>query len=132
MRSFAATLAIAIAAVAPAGCNQTQPQIDRVCTLEARAGITVTLTDESGAALPSSANARVVATDGAYADTARAVPGTPTPSSFSLAYERAGTYRVEASAAGHLSTTVNDVRVVKTSDDCHVVTQSVAIRLRRV
>lgn len=129
IRAFGA----AVVAAALIGCsNQTLPPTGEFCTKEARPAIQVTVTDESNAPLPSAASLRVIATDGAYADTARAVPGIANPSSFSLAYERPGTYRLDVSATGYTSTTVSDVRVVKTANDCHVVTQTVAVKLRRV
>ena len=100
--------------------------------MEARPAVQLTVTDESGAPLPSAASVRAVVREGAYADTARVIPGTVSPTSFPIAFERPGTYRVEVTANGYTGAIFTGVQVDKTPDGCHVRTVPIAAHLRRL
>jgi hypothetical protein len=72
--------------VAANGCGQ-------VCTAIQKPGIVLTIVD--GATGNPIEEAMVIATDGSYSETV-SLPGVPpSPGFAALAYERAGTYRVE-------------------------------------
>jgi hypothetical protein len=96
------------------------------CTEEARPGLSVTVRDSlTGVAV--AAGVEVVATEGEYADTARAsLLGSGV---YSLVYERAGTYHVTVSHPSYRLWERTSVKV--TADQCHVQTVSVLARLQR-
>jgi hypothetical protein len=94
--------------------------------LEARPGITLTAFDSVGGQ-PLVTGGTVVAQDGSYSDKALAVPGTPV--SYSMAYERAGTYTVTVVVDGYQ--TWRTTGVVVQRDACHVITVRLTARLVR-
>lgn len=115
---------VLISMVLLAGCKASN-STDVVCTLEARAGINVTVRDaETQAGL--AGIARGAAIDGAYVDSLR--PGGST-STLSGAYERVGTYTVEIRATGYEGYTTTNVRVFK--DACHVIPQQLTVSLQK-
>ena len=103
-----------------------RPGSDVVCTLEARPGITLTAFDSVGGQ-PLGTAGTVVAQDGSYSDKALAVPGTPV--SYSMAYERAGTYTVTVVVDGYQ--TWRATGVVVRRDACHVISARLTARLVR-
>ncbi len=117
-------LLIVVPLVLAASCKASN-STDVVCTLEARAGINVTVLDaDTQAGL--AGIARGSATDGAYVDSLR--PG-GSMTTLSGAYERAGTYTVEIRATGYQGYTTTNVRVLK--DVCHVIPQALTVSLQK-
>lgn len=101
-----------------AGCA---PQ--ELCTTEARAGIQVTVQDALSH-MPL-CDAVVVARSDGYEETLQAFPGDPC--NYAGAYERPATYEVVVSRTGYRNATRTGIAVVQ--DNCHVVTQQVAVDL---
>ena len=101
-----------------------------VCTEEARPALMVGLVDSLTGATTFT-NVKIVARDGAYADsvTAATYPMLPYDGPLPLAYERKGTYDVTVHAAGYAPWT--KAGVVVTADQCHVATVSLTARLVR-
>lgn len=95
-----------------------------VCTMEARAGLNITVVDASnGKKLMDSI--QVVAMDGVYTETLSAFDrNNPI---FSGAYEREGNYTVVVSGARYKTVTKAGLNVTK--DECHVIPQQVTIDL---
>lgn len=105
-----------------AGCSDMlSPEI---CTMEARAGITVLVLD-SATNTPVGEGASIIATDGAFADTVITVADYEGP--YGFVHERAGSYTVVVEKDGFQHWSTSDVRV--TRDDCHVHTTSITARL---
>jgi hypothetical protein len=101
------------------------------CTDESLPGLRITLLDSITDDPIAAEDITVIATDGAYGDTARFSTANPNPfSRIGLAYERAGQYRVEASAKGYLPWVRENVRV--TDGVCHVRTVDVVARMQRL
>lgn len=116
--------ALLVSIVLLSGCKASNTT-DVVCTLEARAGINVTVRDaETQAGIASIA--RGSATDGAYVDSLRANGST---TSLSGVYERAGTYTIEIRATGYEGYTTTNVRVL--NDVCHVIPQQLTVNLQK-
>jgi hypothetical protein len=109
--------------------TQSRPGV--VCTREARPALQVTIADSRGQPFPATANVRVIARDGAYADTAMVAPGQSGTASFGLAHERPGTYTLSVRVPGYIAENVAPVRVLTTADGCHVATQRVTVRAFR-
>ena len=113
------------ATLATIACSaREEPQAEppqTICTLEARAGLLVTVLDAAtGRNLAPDANVRV--TDGEYSEMLNPIEGT-----YVGAYERAGTYTVVVSAPGHAQWQRIGVTVGR--DECHVVAEQVEARL---
>ena len=99
------------------------------CTTEARAAITVVVQDSLTGAAPDTAGARVIAMDGAYADTSEwAFPHESGGTEHPLAFERAGVYVVRVEYPGYRVWERTGIRVGH--GDCHVNTVQVCARLR--
>ncbi|CAN5922544.1 hypothetical protein BH11GEM2_BH11GEM2_34790 [soil metagenome] len=95
------------------GCSILAPD---ACTLNSIYGITVRAQDAATGA-PISRDARLVVTDGAYADSSYAwVQNDSIP--LSAAAERAGVYSVTVRKPGYITWTQSGVEVTK--DACHV------------
>lgn len=95
-----------------------------VCTMEAVAGLNVTVKD----ALTNetlSTDIVVTATDGPYSEQLELMP-VDIPS-FAGAWERAGTYTIVVSKAGYQTATFSNI--VVTSDVCHVIPQNLSVLL---
>jgi len=107
--------------------------VTQVCTLEARAGIVITLEDSVSGSRGPFAGVSYVARDGAYRDTlflnSVAPPAGQPTFQVGLAYERAGTYQVTVTASGYKPWTKSAVAVAK--DACHVIPVSLTARLVR-
>ena len=99
---------------------------ETLCTLEARAGITVDVRDSVTNAAAGGA-ARVIARAGAFADTARSAGGSD--GLYPLVYERPGTYTVTVEEAGYQLWTRTGVTVTK--GKCHVNAVSLTARLQK-
>ena len=97
-----------------------------VCTLEARAGITVDVRDSVSNALVGRGS-RIIAREGAVADTSTDTPVSDGP--FSLVYERAGTYALSVTQTGYQPWTRAGVQVTKGT--CHVNSVAVTARLQK-
>lgn len=97
-----------------------------MCTLEARAGITLTAVDSlSGQPVVTTGTAG--AQDGGYSEKAIAIPGTPVR--YSMAFERPGTYTVTLAVDGYQVWHATGVVVPR--DACHVITAQLTARLVR-
>lgn len=91
------------------------------CTDEYVPGITVDVRDsQSGAQITD--GVRVIARDGAFADTAE-------NSHLAVAFERAGTYTVTVEKDGYQTWSRSGVRVSR--DECHVRTVALTAQLQR-
>jgi len=96
------------------------------CTHEVRPGLSVEVRDSTTGA-PVAAGARVIARDGAFADTA--VSGSlDGVSGADLAHERTGDYTVTVEQEGYAPWSRSDVHV--TADRCHVHTVFVVVLLQ--
>lgn len=116
--------AIALAGVAGlAGCGGILGPGD--CTDEARPGITVDLRDADTNG-PLTVAARVIARDGAYADT---IETEPSLAWVGLAHEREGSYTVTVDAAGYSPWSRSGIPVI--DGGCHVRTIKLTARLER-
>ena len=110
---------------AVAGCGMT----DTVCTLEARAGVNVVVTDSATGA-PVASGFTMVVQDGAYRDSTTVPPNaSPGANSAGSAWEREGVYSVSVSADGYKTWNRAGVRVE--GDKCHVKAVLLAARLQR-
>ena len=110
-----------LGALATVGCK-----LGVACTTEARAAVSVEVRDSITHAL-AGRGARIVAQDGAYADTAKYSSNFDGP--YGLAHERAGTYAVSVEQAGYQRWLRTGIRV--TRDECHPRTVSLIARLQR-
>lgn len=95
------------------------------CTQQAVPGIAVSVQDSVSGA-PAGRGARIIAKDGAFADTARATSTYDGP--YPLAVERSGTYTVTVEQQGYRAWSRSGVSV--TRDQCHVRTAAVTARLQ--
>ena len=112
---------------AVAGCGVTETET--VCTLEARAGVNVVVTDSATGA-PIASGFTMVVQDGAYRDSTTVPPGAPIgANSAGSAWEREGVYSVSVSADGYKMWNKAGVRVE--GGKCHVKAVSLAARLQR-
>lgn len=104
------------------GCNQND---DVACTMEARAGLNVTVKDAATNNYMG-IGTTVVATDGNYSETLEYMEGIiPT---FAGAWERAGNYILTVSAEGYVTFVSETITV--TSDECHVIPRQVEVLLQ--
>jgi hypothetical protein len=108
-----------------AGCDP----LGIACTDEARPGIGLVLVDSATNGPPLSGQLRLLVTDGAFVDSVRA---TIEPRNynlpFHLAWERRGTYRIDAFVTGHHPWSLSGVEVQH--DGCHVQTRTIWARFR--
>jgi hypothetical protein len=103
-------------------CSQND---DVACTMEARAGLNVTVKDATTNNYLG-VGTSVVATDGNYSETLEYMEGViPT---FAGAWEREGNYILTVSAEGY-STFVSEAITV-TSDECHVIPRQIEVSLQ--
>jgi hypothetical protein len=100
------------------------------CTEEARAGLSVSVTDSLLGPVVFT-GLSVVVYEGAYRDSIlqATYPGAPFEGPLGFAYERAGTYGIEIRADGYASW--NRAGVVVERDECHVITVPVTARMTR-
>jgi hypothetical protein len=125
---------IALTATASARSSRTRPatllatgRLSAVCTLEARAGVNLTIVDSlSGAGILGPGNIRLAVTDGVYTDSLRM---TSFYSFWGAAYERSGTYTATVDADGFLPWRKDGI--VVTRGLCHVRPTAVTARLVR-
>jgi hypothetical protein len=115
------------AALMLAGCDR--PTEPVACIAIARAGVTVTVADAaSGEPL---CDATVVLSAGGSREVLFALPSAPS-CTYSGAYERPGTYALEASRAGYQTQTAGPLTIEMSREQCpHVITQSVSVSLHR-
>lgn len=111
----AATLVIGAAAFT--GCDLVT---DTACTSIMVPALMVDVVDSTTNA-PAGSGARIIATDGAYADT--------TTGGGALAGERPGLYTVTVEQEGYRTWSRSGIRV--TRDECHVRTERIVARLQR-
>jgi hypothetical protein len=97
-----------------------------VCTLEARAGITVDVRD-SVSNTPAGKGSRIIAQQGTVADTAQVTQFGDGP--YGLVYERAGTYTLSVAQTGYQPWIKTGVQVTKGS--CHVNGVAITARLQK-
>ena len=109
-----------------AGCGITGPLTDKVCTNEARAGISISVRD-SITDVSAGRNSRIIASSGAFADTSHET--SIGDLGYGLVYERAGTYVVTVEQVGYKLWTKSGVEVTK--GDCHVNGVSLTARLQK-
>ena len=123
---FHARVAFALAALTTTGCNP--PTL--ACIALARYGVNVTVVD-SVTSMPPVVAVRIVARDGAYADSASMNPGTVDPT-FGLAAERPGMYTVTVDASGYRPWERDGISVTRKSTSCHELqTVSLTAKLQR-
>jgi hypothetical protein len=124
-RGRAALVALAVGSTA--SCDLPLPS-SVGCTEEVRPGIRVEVRD-SVTGEPAAAGARLIARDGAYADTSDQLPAPYTdPLSLRAADERAGWYDVSVEKTGYRDWRRRPIRVTK--DRCHVRTVQLRVRLQ--
>jgi hypothetical protein len=102
-----------------------------VCTLEAVAGLNVTVEDSLTGA-PAASGAQLIAPDGAFADTVSFPPNRPDldPQPLPSAWERPGTYTVTVRKSGYVDWVRRGVLV--TAGKCHVRAVALTARLQRI
>ena len=96
------------------------------CDLISIPGIRVTLVDETTGS-PLQGDVTVVATEGSYIDSIQPAVRPGEPRIAFLAFDRPGTYHVEAQAPGYVNWVATTVRV--TMGDCHVETVDLTAEL---
>lgn len=106
------------------GCNS----LGTACTDILMPGIRLFVVDSVSAAAVA-ADGRVIASDGAYADTTFFAAARPVPDVY-VVEDRPGAYAVRVTAAGYAPWERRDVRVPR-EDECHVRTVSLTARLAR-
>ena len=111
------------AAVVLSACQRGPTQV--VCTADLRPGILLDVRDSVNN-VPAGRGARIIAQDGAYADTVKNIGSFDGP--YQLAQERAGTYTVTVEQQGYRLWRRSGVEV--TADQCHVRTVSLTARLQ--
>jgi hypothetical protein len=119
------TRLVGLAFATAAGACDNPLGLFRGCDTYAAAGIVVALRD-SASGRPWTDSVRVVATDGAFADTARHIGP---EGNAALAYERPGRYTVTVEAPGTRGWRREGVRVRK--DGCHVQSTHLTALLQR-
>lgn len=112
MSNHVRNILIVAGAALSIGCNSLT---STVCTDEARAAISVEALDSVTNASVG-AGARIIASDGAFADTVITVENFG--GSYGLAHEREGSYTVTVEQEGYAPWSRSDVEV--TRDECHV------------
>ena len=105
-------------------CENSSDDNQIVCTLEAVAGLSVTVID-SQTNLPLVENVIVTAADGNYQENLELVPGLEYI--FSGAYERVGIYTLTVTKEGYQTYTSSPITV--TRNVCHVITEQVQVVL---
>ena len=101
---------------------------ETVCTLEARAGVNVTVTDSVSGA-PVASTVTVIVQDGQYRDSTTVPAGSPQgTNSVGAAWEREGVYAVTVRADGYSTWAKSGVRVE--SGECHVKAVSLSAKLQ--
>jgi hypothetical protein len=108
-----------------AGCDIIDPGD---CVAIAGFALNVIVQDSATGAAPLS-SARVIAQDGAFADTATGGIPNPAGTSYALAVERPGTYAVAIEAPGYQPWSRIDVHVTRSSRKCHQI-QTVTLLAR--
>ena len=131
MRHHNTHLGLLAATALVVGCSSSNDVTDvgptgELCTLEARAGITLDVRDSVSNAQVGR-NASIIAREGAVADTSHETSIGDGP--FGLVYERAGTYTVTVEQTGYKVWTRAGVLV--TRDVCHVKGVALTARLQR-
>jgi hypothetical protein len=111
---LAATIMVSACDGDPVACNQ-----------QAVPAISVSVQD-SASGTPAGRGARIIAKDGAFADTARATASYDGP--YPLALERRGTYTVTVEQQGYRTWSQSGVSV--SQDRCHVRTAALTAKLQ--
>src|SRR5260221_8975590 len=125
-RSLARRLAcVAIAVMIFAACSGVPTGGGRVCTTEARAGITVDVRD-SASNVSAGRGSVIIVREGAFADPSRDTGVFDGP--YGLVYERAGTYDLTVLQKGFALWSRSGVAV--TNGECHVNGIAVTLRLQ--
>ena len=114
---------VLVATVAASACDGEGASL--ACPAQANAGIAVSVQDSASGA-SAGRGARIIAKDGAFADTARATTAYDGP--YGLAFERSGTYTVTVEQQGYRTWSRSGVLV--SHDQCHVRTAAVTARLQ--
>ncbi|HEU6450084.1 MAG TPA: carboxypeptidase-like regulatory domain-containing protein [Gemmatimonadaceae bacterium] len=112
MSNHVRNILIVVGAAFSLGCNSLT---STVCTNEARPAISVEALDSTTNASVR-AGARIIASDGAFADTVITVEDFG--GAYGLAHEREGSYAVTVEQEGYAPWSRSDVEV--TRDECHV------------
>lgn len=121
---FRAIAGVALAALTLGGCDVLGPE----CLDFAAPALTVRLYDVTTEELIPEGPGRIIARDGAFADTVEFEVG-PFPGGLrgTLAHERVGTYIVDAIAEGYSA--FRQEGIVVEADACHVLTEEVDAEL---
>ncbi len=105
--------------------------VEKKCATYAVPAVSVVLMDSVSNGPVLSGSAIVIATSGTYSDTARV---NIEPRNYNLgipvAFERPGTYKVDVLVTNYFPWSIQNIRVDKTSDGCHVSTRQLTVRLR--
>jgi hypothetical protein len=121
---------VALVAACPvllAACGAGSILGDKVCTTEARAGITVTVVDSVTGAL-AGRGSTIVAREGTFTDVVSNTFTSQGDGPYGLVYERAGVYTVSVQQSGYVPWLKNNVQV--TAGECHVNGTTVTARLQ--
>jgi hypothetical protein len=121
MRLKVATVLVLACTLGSSACKL----VPGACTTEAKPAVSVTVYDSATNALVGR-GARIIARDGAFADTADFSNEYDGP--YGLAHERTGSYDVTVEQQGYRAWSRAGVNV--TDDECHVRTVSVTARLQ--
>lgn len=106
-------------------CDDSDDNNQIVCTLEAKAGLNVTVSLDAMSSITSD-GVTVIATDGVYQEALNVI--NPIDPIFIGAFERQGTYVITVSKDGYQTYTSTPVTV--TADVCHVIPQQVHVVLQ--
>jgi hypothetical protein len=121
VRSKFPTLVVLVGTLASSACNL----VPGACTFQAVPPVSVDVRDSVTNAL-AGRGARIIARDGAFADTADFSDSYDGP--YGLAHERPGTYTVTVEQQPYRLWSRAGVRVIR--DECHVSTESITARLQ--
>jgi hypothetical protein len=121
VRLKVATLVVLVCTLATSACRL----VPGACTTEAKPAVSVTVQDSATNARVGR-GARIIARDGAFADTADFSNEYDGP--YGLAHERRGSYDVTVEQQGYRIWSRAGVSV--TDDECHVRTVSITARLQ--
>ena len=129
-RGWLSACAPALLVLAASACDLTDSDV--ICTSNIVWGLHVTVQDSVTGA-PTASGARLIARDGAYADTTSQPIGHANPDSGILiaAEERPGFYTVTVEKSGFLTWERAGVVVTMDDYDCHVIPVNLVARLRR-
>lgn len=114
-------LAAALASAGMSGCSI-------ACSLAPRPTFDIAVVDSASSGRVNSQFVTIIVTEGAFRDSTQVAQ--QESERFQLIIERPGTYRVEVRSVGYKTWILEKIRVE--SDDCHVQTSELVVRLQPV